>query len=84
METMRAVPSVKVDKFQTALRTEVERHGNGVTTMLTIRSIAVGLSAALAVIVFPLVATETAGASPNAPVSANVGPMGMSDYPWGP
>jgi hypothetical protein len=73
-----------VDKFQTALRAEVERHENGVATMFTVRSIAVALSAALAVIVFPLVATETASASPSTPASANVGPMGMSDYPWGP
>lgn len=51
--------------------------------MFTARSITTGLIAALAAVVFPLVATGTATASPSEQVSDNVVPMGTFDFPWG-
>jgi hypothetical protein len=51
--------------------------------MRTIRTITVGLLAALAVIAAPLVGTADASTSPDASTSDNVVPMGPTDYPWG-
>lgn len=51
--------------------------------MITMRTIAVGLLAAVALIASPLVATAAANVSPSTSVSDNVVPMGPSDFPWG-
>lgn len=52
--------------------------------MFTLRSITVGLVAALAVVASPLVATASPSLSPSVSAPTNVNPMGTSDYPWGP